>query len=71
MRPLSRSPAAEFIQAGMCSTRNDEPERASRPFDRERDNGLLAEGAGVIVLERLDDALDRGANALRGGFWRA
>ena len=57
--PLSRSPAAEFIQAGMCSTRNDEPARASRPFDRERDNGLLAEGAGVLVLERLDDALDR------------
>ncbi len=59
--PLSRSPAAEFIQAGMCSTRNDEPERASRPFDRERDNGLLAEGAGVVILERLDDALDRDA----------
>ena len=59
--PISRNPAAEIIQAGMCSTRNDEPERASRPFDRERDNGLLAEGAGVILLERLDYALDRGA----------
>ena len=60
--PLSRSPTAEIIQAGMCSTRNDEPERASRPFDRERDNGLLAEGAGVIIIERLDLALERGAN---------
>lgn len=59
--PLSRVGASALIQAGICSTRNDEPERASRPFDRERDNGLLAEGAGIVVLERLDSALDRGA----------
>ena len=59
--PLDHSPATEMIAAGMCSFRNDEPERASRPFDRERDNGLLAEGAGVVILERLDMALDRGA----------
>ncbi len=59
--PLEYSPATEIIAAGMCSFRNDEPKRASRPFDRERDNGLLAEGAAVVILERLDAALDRGA----------
>ncbi len=59
--PLGRSPMTECVQFGMCSTRNNEPARASRPFDRERDNGLMAEGAGVVILERLDMALDRGA----------
>ena len=59
--PLSRAPAAEINRIGMLSTRNNEPERASRPFDRERDNGLLAEGAGVVLLECMDHALDRGA----------
>ncbi len=59
--PLGRTPMTECVQFGMCSTRNDEPERASRPFDRERDNGLMAEGAGIVVLESLDSALERGA----------
>ncbi len=59
--PLEQSPATEIIAAGMCSFRNDEPERASRPFDRERDNGLLAEGAAIVILESLDTALERGA----------
>jgi 3-oxoacyl-[acyl-carrier-protein] synthase II len=58
--PLSRMPAAEIAQAGLMSRRNDEPERASRPFDRERDNGLLAEGAGIIILEEYQAARDRG-----------
>lgn len=40
---------------------NDTPERASRPFDKDRDGFILAEGAGVVVLERLDKALARGA----------
>ena len=40
---------------------NDSPERASRPFDKDRDGFILAEGAGVVVLERLDKALARGA----------
>ena len=40
---------------------NDTPERASRPFDKERDGFILAEGAGIVVLERLDRALARGA----------
>jgi 3-oxoacyl-[acyl-carrier-protein] synthase II len=43
------------------STRNDEPLKASRPFDRDRDGFVLAEGSGIIILEELDHALERGA----------
>jgi 3-oxoacyl-[acyl-carrier-protein] synthase II len=43
------------------STRNDEPERASRPFDKDRDGFIIGEGAGVIILEELDHARRRGA----------
>jgi 3-oxoacyl-[acyl-carrier-protein] synthase II len=43
------------------STRNDEPEKASRPFDMDRDGFIMGEGAGIMVLESLETALERGA----------
>ncbi len=43
------------------STRNEEPERASRPFDKDRDGFVMGEGSGILILEELSQALDRGA----------
>jgi 3-oxoacyl-[acyl-carrier-protein] synthase II len=54
-------PIAGFASMRAMSTRNDEPEKASRPFDKGRDGFVLGEGAGVIVLERADHARARGA----------
>ncbi|WP_448613370.1 beta-ketoacyl-[acyl-carrier-protein] synthase family protein [Modestobacter sp. URMC 112] len=54
-------PMAGFAAMRAMSTRNDEPERASRPFDKGRDGFVLAEGAACLVLERADAAKARGA----------
>jgi 3-oxoacyl-[acyl-carrier-protein] synthase II len=53
---------AGFISAKAMSTRNDDPAAASRPWDRERDGFVLANGAGVVVLEELEHARRRGAH---------
>ena len=50
-----------FCAMRALSTRNEEPARASRPFDRQRDGFVMGEGAGILLLERLGHALDRGA----------
>ena len=54
-------PLSGFAAMQALSTRNDEPERASRPYDKGRDGFVLGEGAGVVVLETLEHALARGA----------
>ncbi|HEY2948921.1 MAG TPA: beta-ketoacyl-ACP synthase II [Micromonosporaceae bacterium] len=54
-------PIAGFASMRAMSTRNDEPEKASRPWDKARDGFVLGEGAGIVVLERADHAAARGA----------
>ncbi len=51
-----------FVSMNAMSKRNDDPEKASRPFDRNRDGFVMGEGSGIIILEELSHALDRGAH---------
>jgi beta-ketoacyl-acyl-carrier-protein synthase II len=60
--PLCPITFASFDVLNVISARNDEPERASRPFDKERDGFVLSEGCGILVLEELGHALSRGAH---------
>jgi 3-oxoacyl-[acyl-carrier-protein] synthase II len=59
--PITELSLAGFSSMKALSTRNDEPGRASRPFDKERDGFVMGEGAGIIVMETLDHALKRSA----------
>jgi 3-oxoacyl-[acyl-carrier-protein] synthase II len=58
---VSATAVAGFNAMKALSTRNDEPEKASRPFDRDRDGFIIGEGSGILIIEALDVALERGA----------
>ena len=60
--PLTPITFGAFDVVSVLSVRNDEPEKASRPFDNKRDGFVLSEGAGILVLEELNHALKRGAH---------
>jgi 3-oxoacyl-[acyl-carrier-protein] synthase II len=59
--PITLTGMAGFCSAKAMSTRNDEPEKASRPFDKQRDGFVMGEGAAIFMLEELSHAEDRGA----------
>ncbi len=59
--PITRIGISGFNAMRAMSTRNDEPERASRPFDTDRDGFVLGEGSGIFILEELESARARGA----------
>jgi beta-ketoacyl-acyl-carrier-protein synthase II len=58
--PIAPLTFGAFCLIGALSTRNGDPTRASRPFDRERDGFVMSEGAGILILENLENALERG-----------
>ena len=59
---LVRIAYAGFTKIGALSKRNDDPQRASRPFDRDRDGFIMGEGGGFIILEERERAIERGAH---------
>jgi 3-oxoacyl-[acyl-carrier-protein] synthase II len=59
--PITALVMAGFASARTLSTRNEEPEKASRPFDRDRDGFVMGEGGGILILEELEHAKARGA----------
>ncbi len=59
--PITKFTIAAFANMGALSKRNDEPEKASRPFDRQRDGFVIAEGCAIYILEELEHARRRGA----------
>ena len=59
--PISPLAVGGFCAMRALSTRNEEPERASRPFDADRDGFVIGEGAGIVVLEEREQAIGRGA----------
>ncbi|MDX2436535.1 MAG: beta-ketoacyl-ACP synthase II [Acidobacteriota bacterium] len=61
---ISPLPVAGFASMRALSTRNDEPERASRPWDKDRDGFVIGEGAGIVMLEEYEHAKRRGAPIL-------
>ena len=69
--PVTRTTLLAWAASRATSAFNDEPQTASRPFDRSRDGFVLSEGAGVVILERADRAVRRGASIyaqIRGAF---
>ena len=59
--PITPLSMASFATARLSSTRNGDPVHASRPFDRERDSGVISEGSGIVILEEYESAIARGA----------
>lgn len=62
--PITLTGVGGFCQLKALSTRNDDPETSSRPFDRDRDGFVISEGGAVLILEELERAKSRGANII-------
>ena len=62
--PITRMGIGGFCAMKALSTHNDEPQKASRPFDKNRDGFVMGEGAGIVILEEMEQAKRRGANIL-------